>query len=93
MSKLSPREVRDLLQYTFLRDERTMLAFDELLRVLCFWIEPQEGKELILHNFAVWLVSVMGLYRSETTLDVLKAMKAKALEIQAAEPLEDKDKK
>ena len=87
---MTPRERRDHFQRVFLKDSEQMLVLDELLRMLHYWSEV-DGDELVLRNFAVRLMGLMGLHRPETTLDVIREMKAKTLEIQAMEPLEEKE--
>ncbi len=85
---MNERERRDHFQRIFLKDSESLLVLDELLRLLYYWDEV-DGDALVLHNFGVKLMSLMGLHRPEMTLDIIRAMKAKALEIQAMEPLED----
>lgn len=85
---MTARERRDHFQRVLLKDNESLLVLDELLRMLYYWDEV-DGDELVLRNFAVRLMGLMGLHRPETTLDVIREMKAKTLEIQAMEPLED----
>ncbi len=88
MEKWDDRERRDHYQRVFLRDAESLGVLDDLLAMLYYWDEVFQD-EMILHNTAIGIMEIMGLHRPETRLDILRVMKAKALEIQAMETPED----
>jgi hypothetical protein len=74
----------------FLRDSESIEVLDDLLAIMYYWDKPTDEEERVMHNMAVVIMEIMGLHQPATRLHTIIAMKNKALEIQAMEPMEEK---
>ncbi len=90
MANWDDRERRDHFQRVFLKDGESLAVLEDLLAMLYYWDKLTDEQEMILRNTAVMIMDIMGLHRPATRLHTITAMKNKALEIQAMEPMEEK---